>query len=128
MSSKAEAAESGGNVAPIGHNSQSQKDAVAKYVEIMLDVKTIRKQANKRASEARELLVEAGLEKDAVRDTFAYFEKRKHEREGYDESHKIAWDVMNGAETKDMFDDFEASEKQDKKAEKDAVKLAEGKK
>lgn len=114
------------NVASIGHNSKTQAEAIRKAAEIFLnEVDPLRKQANKAAQKARDILKEAGLETDAFRDEFAYFKKRKHDKDGYDESRKLCFEVLNKAENRDLFDDAQANEKQDKKAEKDAKKLEE---
>lgn len=113
------------NVASIGHNTKTQTEAIKKATEIMLEVDTIRKGANKKAAEARDILKEAGIETDAFRDQYGYFKKRKHDKDGYDESAKLCFEVLNASETRDMFDDQAANDKQDKKAEKDAKKLEE---
>jgi len=107
-----------------GHNLKAQSDAIKKATEIFLnEVDPLRKQANKAAGKARELLKEAGVDTDAFRDQFGYFKKKKHDKAGYDESAKICFDILNAAETRDLFEDAAASDKQDKKAEKSAKKL-----
>ncbi len=92
------------------HNVQGLNDIIVQCVKDMAEIDGQRKALNKKAGEIREVMKEKGVDTDAFRDVYQYFKKRRHERDGYDESHKLCFDSLNGANTGDLFADLEAAE------------------
>lgn len=89
--------------AGIGHNKAISDDMIVGWAQEMAEIDAQRKVLNRQASEIRQLIKDKGGDTDAFKDVYAYFKKKRHERDGYDEAHKQMWDALNKADTADMF-------------------------
>lgn len=85
-------------------NSAGLKEIIKQCAQEMAEIDGQRKKLNKEAAEIREVLKDKGVDKDAFKDVYGYFKKRRHQRDGYDEAHKLCFDALNNADTKDLFD------------------------
>jgi hypothetical protein len=90
------------NVTNISNSADLEKLIVQSATE-MAEIDAQRKKLNGEAAEIREVLKDRGVDRDAFRDVYGYYKKRRHEKDGYDESHKICMDALNKADTADMF-------------------------
>jgi len=90
-------------VANIGHNSVVTAKEIVEAAETMADIDGQRKVLNRQAAKVRQSLKDRGMDNDAFKDAYAYFKKKRHERDGYDEDHKICMDALNEADTAAMF-------------------------
>ena len=89
------------NVAEIGHNSDGNPDKIRGLAEEMVNIDSQRKVLNREAADIRESVKDMGEDTDAFKDVYAYFKKKRHEREGYDESHERIFKAIEG--TGDLF-------------------------
>ncbi len=90
------------NVAQIGHNSVAP-ERIVQWAKEMAEIDAARKKLNSDAGDIRQAVKDAGVDRDAFRESYQYFKKKRHEREGFDESYKICWDALNAADTGEMF-------------------------
>ena len=87
-----------------GHNSGKLKEIIVQCAAEMVDVDSVRKEQNRIASDIRQVLDDYGVDKEAFKETYAYYKKKHHERDGFDESSKLCHDALSDPEQKDMFD------------------------
>jgi len=99
----AEAENQESNVASIGNNSDNLKDIIIQSAKEMADIDEQRKGLNREAADIRETLKDKGIDTDAFKDAYQYFKKQRHQREGYDEYHKLCFDALNAADTGELF-------------------------
>lgn len=69
----------------------------------MADIDAQRKTLNRQAADIRDALKDRGVDTDAFKDVYAYFKKKRHEREGYDTDYKLCFDALNDADTGALF-------------------------
>lgn len=91
------------NVTTIGHNSQSVEEFIAHAVGVYAEVDSIRKGLSERKAEIRKRAKELEIDTDALNDAYMYFKRGRHQREGYDQSHKLCMDILNEADTGELF-------------------------
>lgn len=88
-----------------GHNSKMKDEQ--QFIELCHEyagLEAANKANNERKADIRAVVKDQlGEDPDAFKDVYGYFKKKRHEREGYDESHKRMWDALNKADTGDMF-------------------------
>lgn len=101
---KAEEVES--NEGNKGHNIEKHNEFIRQCAFEMADIDAQRKVLNRRAADIREAIKNKGEDTDAFKDVYAYFKKRRHERDGYDESHKVIFEALDVGETRDMFENL----------------------
>lgn len=87
-----------------GHNSDKLKEVIVECAGQMVDIDGDRKGLNRRASDIRETLSDYGIDKEAFKEAYAYYKKKHHERDGFDESSKLCHDALGDPEQKDLFD------------------------
>ena len=87
-----------------GHNSDKLKGVIVESASQMVVIDEERKGLNRRASDLREILSDDGIDKEAFKEAYAYYKKKRHERDGFDDSSKICHDAVSDPEQKDMFD------------------------
>ena len=91
------------NVAEIGHNSKISGEFIVGCADQMAEIDGQRKTLNRQAADIRQSLKDRGMDNDAFKDVYSYFKKKRPEREGYDEDHKLCMDALNAADTAAMF-------------------------
>jgi len=85
-----------------GDNSNGLKDIIVQSAKDMAEIDAQRKSLNRQAADIREVLVDNGIDKEAFKEAYSYFKKRRHERDGYDDSSKLCHDALAGQG--DLFD------------------------
>lgn len=99
---QAQSAQPETNVANLS-NDQALKDLIVSSAKEMAEIDAQRKKLNDQAADIRGVLKDRGIDTDAFKDTYSYFKKQRHHREGYDEYHKLCFDALNDADTGDLF-------------------------
>lgn len=84
-------------------NSKKLKDIIVNCAQEMAEIDGERKTLNRKAADIREVLVDHGVDKEAFKETYAYYKKKRHERDGYDESSKLCHEALSAPETGDLF-------------------------
>lgn len=87
-----------------GHNSDKLKEVIVESAIQMVDIDGERKGLTRRASDIRETLSDYGIDKEAWKEAYAYYKKKRHERDGFDESSRICHEALGDPEQKDLFD------------------------
>ena len=87
-----------------GHNSGKLKEVIVECAGQMVDIDGDRKGLNRRASDIRETLSDYGIDKEAFKEAYAYYKKKHHERDGFDDSSKLCHDALGDPKQKDLFD------------------------
>ena len=87
-----------------GHNSDKMKKVIVQCAITQVDIDGVRKEQNRRASDNREILDDYGIDKEAFREVYNYQKKKRHERDGFDESVRLCQDALGAPEQKDLFD------------------------
>lgn len=84
-------------------NQKAVKAIILQCAKDMAEIDANRKELNKQAAEIREVLKDNEVDTDAFRDVYGYYKKGRHDKAGYDDSHKLCFEVLNGADTGDLF-------------------------
>lgn len=87
-----------------GHNSAKLKEVIVECAGQMVDIDGDRKGLNRRASDIREVLSDYGIDKEAFKEAYAYYKKKRHDRAGFDDSSKICHEALSDPKQKDLFD------------------------
>lgn len=85
-------------------NDTHLKDLIVSSARDMAEIDAQRKKLNEQAADIRGALKDRGIDTDAFKDAYSYFKKQRHDRDGYDEYHKLCWDALNQADTREMFE------------------------
>lgn len=93
--------------ATTGHNSDKVTDIIVQCAKDMVAIDSKRKLLNREASDVRERLVDNGIDKEAFKEEYAYYKKKRHERDGFDESRKLCHAALGNLGQADMFDVLE---------------------
>ena len=91
-------------VVEMGDNVSHIEEIIQACVKDLAEIDAQRKKLNKEAADIREVIKDKGIDKDAFKDVYGYFKKQRHQRDGYDEGHKVCFDALNNAQTKDLFE------------------------
>lgn len=90
------------NVEPLKRNSLTPEQIV-ELASRMAQIDAQRKTLNAEATDIRQAVKDGGEDTDAFRDNYLFFKKKRHERDGYEESSKKIWEALNNADTAEMF-------------------------
>ena len=86
-----------------GHNSGNNDEFIINCVKELITIDVGRQKYNRQAAEIRQAITDRGIDKEAFKDVYSYHKKQRHERDGYDESHKLCFDALNAANTGELF-------------------------
>lgn len=89
---------------PADHNSRKLKDIIVQCAKERVEIDAARKMLNRKAADIREVLVDHGVDKEAFNEEYNYHKKKRHEREGFDESAKLVRDALADPEQASLFD------------------------
>lgn len=86
-----------------GHNIEQTHGAIIAYFKERVAVDVERRKLTKRMAKARGILKDMSLDTQAIDREYGYFKMKKHDQDGYDDAVTLTHEVLNKADTGDLF-------------------------